>query len=169
LVTAIVNDPGAKAGQPLEGPYSITSKLKGSGVISRGDLCVVDTGTAPDGVKISPTGRNAGPFYVAMETVVSATTQISVAQGGVQCLTADATIEVGKPVMSATSTAGQVITWIPATITVTTPTGAEIVAVGAEFADVVGVCEGFIDNWGTPASTAPVDGDLCAIRMKAGI
>jgi len=169
MVTAIVNDPGAKAGQVLDWTNcSVQSRLKGSGVITRGDLLVPDTGTAPDGVKLSPTGRNAGPFFVAMETVVTGATQISVSIGGVQTLTADGTIEVGKPVMSATSTAGQVIQYVAATVTVTTPTGAEIVAAAAEFADVVGVCEGFVDNWGTPGATAPVDGDLCAIRMKTG-
>jgi len=65
MVTAIVNDPGAKAGQVLDWTNcSVQSRLKGSGVITRGDLLVPDTGTAPDGVKLSPTGRNAGPFFV---------------------------------------------------------------------------------------------------------
>src|SRR6476619_408898 len=105
MVTAIVNDPGAKAGQILDPVgIEIQSRLKGSGVITRGDLLVPDTGTAPDGVKLSPTGRNAGPFFVAMETVVTGATQISVAHGGVIALTADGTIEVSKPVMTATST-----------------------------------------------------------------
>ena len=167
MVTAIVNDSGAKAGQVLDWTTcSVTSKLKGSGVITRGDLLVVDTATAPDGVKLSPASRNAGPFYVAMETVVTGATQISVAQGGVQCLTADGTIEVGKPVQTATATAGQVIVYTASTVTTTTPTGAEIVAAAADFLYVVGICEGFVDNWGTPASTAPVDGDLVAVRMR---
>src|SRR4029079_5186448 len=113
MVTAIVNDPGAKAGQVLDWTTcSVVSKLKGAGVITRGDLLVPDTATAPDGVKLSPTGRNAGPFFVAMETVVTGATQISVSIGGVQTLTADGTIEVNKPVMTATSTAGQVIQYV---------------------------------------------------------
>jgi hypothetical protein len=168
MVTAVVNNPGLVAGQILDWTNCrVFQAFKGAGVITRGDLLVPDTGTAPDGVKLSPTGRNAGPFYVAMETVVSGATKISVAQGGVIALTADGTIEVHKLCQTATSTAGQVIQYV-ATVpaNVTTPAGSDITTMAADFSAVVGECLGFADNYDREGTTAPVDGDLVAVRMR---
>jgi hypothetical protein len=166
MVTAIVNDPGIKPGQVLDWTNCRTfTAFKGAGVITRGDLLVPDTGTAPDGVKLSPASRNIGPFYVAMETVASAATQISVAQGGVIALTADGTIEVHKMVQTATGTAGQVIVFAATNIATTlTDTGIEAAVLDSEY--MVGECLGFADNYDTNGATAPVDGDLVAVRMR---
>lgn len=140
---------------------------KGSGVITRGNLLVPDTGTSPDSWKLSPAVATPAyaPFAVCMKTTTSAATEVSVAQGGIIALVADGTIEIGKKVMAATATAGQVIAATLTTVT-TTPTGAEVTSASQDEARVVGVCLGFADNYNTTAPTAPVDGDLVAVLMR---
>jgi hypothetical protein len=172
MVTAIVNNPGLVAGQVLDWRDCITYRgKKGSGVITRGNLLCPDTGTSPDSWKVTlgtaiPT---YGPFAVCMATTTSAATEVSVAEGGVIALVADGTIEIGKPVMAATATAGQVITHTTTTVTAGTPTGAEVTSATFDNRAIVGVCLGFADNFWTTAPTAPVDGDLAAILMRKGL
>ena len=169
MVTATTHDPGQAAGQILDWNNCLTfSSIKqGNGIITRGDLCVPDTGATPDGWKISPaTARNQGPFAVCMRTTTATQTTIELAQGGTQSLKAGGTIEINKLVMSDSGTAGKVIQYVASTVTVTTPTGAEIVAVATDFNAVVGECLGFVGTQGTITATAPVDGDLAAVKMR---
>jgi len=161
MVTAIVNDPSLVAGQILDatGLSTFVGK-KTTGAVARGDLMVPDTSTAPDSWKVAPASASqTGPFAVAMQDAASADTEVHLAQGGVIALTADGTIEINKLVQNATSTAGQVIQFVSYTGT----TGSEA---AIDFNHVVGECLGFADNWATTAPTAPVDGDLAAIKMR---
>lgn len=167
MVTAIVNNPGIAAGQVLDWTGCRTFRTtKTTGILTRGDLLVPDTGTSPDSVKISPASATvAGPFSVCMETTTSAATVVSIATGGVQCLTADGTIEIGKWVQPASATAGQVIAFAATDVTAT-PVEAGIESAAADWSRVVGKCLGFADNYNTSAPTAPVDGDLVAVEMR---
>jgi hypothetical protein len=168
MVTATTQDPGQAAGQILDWNNCLTfSGTKGTGIITRGDVCVPDTSTAPDGWKIAPAAAGGlGPFAVCMRTTTSAQTNIELAQGGTIALKAGGTIEINKLVYTDSGTAGKVIVYADSTVTVTTPTGAQIVAVGADFNRVVGECLGFVGTQGTIVATAPVDGDLVAVKMR---
>jgi len=161
MVTAIVNDPSLVAGQVLDWTGCITFVgKKTTGAVARGDLMVPDTSTAPDSWKVAPASASqTGPFAVAMQDAASADTEVHLAQGGVIALTADGTIEINKLVQNATSTAGQVIQFVSYTGT----TGSEA---AIDFNHVVGECLGFADNFWTTAPTAPVDGDLAAIKLR---
>ena len=165
MVTAIVNNPGLVVGMVLDWTNAKTYRVKkGSGIITRGDLLVPDTGTSPDSWKISPASRNAGPFAMCLQTVASAATEMSIVRGGIWAVMADGTIEINKLVQSATGTAGQVIQYAaPTGFAGATPTAAEVAAAGSEFTFAVGVCLGFADNYNTTSPTAPVDGDLVAV------
>jgi hypothetical protein len=167
MVTAVVNNPGLVAGMVLDWTGAITYRgKKTTGVLTRGNLLVPDTSTAPDSWKISPAAAQVtGPFAMCMTTTLSADTEVSVIQGGIVALVADGTIEIGKECMPATATAGQVIVMAATTVT-TTPTGAEVSSAGKDYSRVVGICLGFADNYNTSAPTAPVDGDLVAVLMR---
>ena len=167
MVTAIVNNPGLVAGMVLDWTGAITYRgKKTTGVITRGNLLVPDTGTSPDSWKQSPAqGVNYGPFAMCMQTTLSADTEVSVVQGGIVAMVADGTIEIGKQCMAATATAGQVIAWTATSVT-TTPTGAEVTSASYDNQKVVGICLGFADNYNTTTPTAPVDGDLVAVMLR---
>jgi len=167
MVTAIVNDPGIAAGQVLSWVgCEVTRQGKGTGILTRGDLLVPDTSTAPDSWKISPASAAVlGPFAVCHATTTSAATLVSVAKGGTQCLTADGTIEIGKYVQAASATAGQVIAFAATDVTAT-PVEAGIESAAGDALRIVGTCEGFADNYNTGTPTAPVDGDLVAVKMR---
>jgi len=161
MVTAIVNDPSLVAGQVLDWTGCITFVgKKTTGAIARGSLCVPDTGTAPDSWKIAPASAGStGPFAVAMQDAASADTEIHLAQGGVIALTADGTIEINKLAVAASATAGQVIQY-------TAYAGTTAAEAAIDYNSIVGECLGFADNFWTTAPTAPVDGDLAAIKMR---
>jgi len=168
MVTAIVNDPGQAAGQILDwtGCKTFVGK-KGSGAIARGDVCVPDASLTPDGWKIAPAAAGGpGPFAVCVQAAASGDTEIHLAQGGTIALKAGETIEINKLVYTDSGTAGKVIQYVASTVTVTTPTGSEIVAAAADFTRVVGFCRGFVDNYNRVTQTAPVDGDLVAVEMR---
>jgi hypothetical protein len=169
MVTATTNDPGQASGQVLDwtGCITFSGTKQGSGAIARGDLLVPDTGATPDGWKISPASAgNPGPFAVCLKAAAATDTALEVAQGGTQALKAGGTIEINKLVMSDSGTAGKVIVYAPSAVVVTTLAGAEIVAAAADFTRVVGECLGFVGTQGTIAATAPVSGDLAAVKMR---
>ena len=169
MVTATTNDPGQAAGQILDwtGCITFSGTKQGSGAITRGDLLVPDTGATPDGWKISPAAAgNPGPFAVCLEAAAATDTVIRVAQGGTQALKAGGTIEINKLVMSDSGTAGKVIQYAATSVNVTTLAGAEIAAAVIDFNKVVGECLGFVGTQGTTVATAPVDGDLAAVKMR---
>ena len=171
MVTAIVNNPGLVAGMVLDWTGAITHVgKKGTGIITRGNVLIPDTGPSPDAWKVAPAVATPAysPFAMCLKTTTSAATEVSIVRGGIWAVTADGTIEIGKPVMCATATAGQVIAHVATTVT-TTPTGAEVTSASYDQRRIVGVCLGFADNYNTTSPTAPVDGDLAAILTSAGI
>lgn len=166
MVTAIVNDPGISAGQRLRDVGSkIYLSKKTTGILTRGNLLVPDTGVTPDGWKISPASAAVtGPFAICVKTTTSADTEVSVGEGGTWAFVADGTIEVNKYVQAASATAGQVIEFAATDVTAT-PVEAGIEGAAADALRIVGKCKGFADNWATAAPTAPVDGDLVAVEF----
>jgi hypothetical protein len=158
MPTAIINDPGQAAGQPVDISQAYTFRgAKAAGItITRGDICVKDTATTPDSYKVNAAGAAiSGPFYICTQNAASAETKVSLAVGGMWLVLGDDTIEPGDQVMLSTSTAGHVM---KSTAVTTVPIGE----------GVVGVSLGFADTAGTGAATASVAGDLLVVDLDAG-
>ena len=158
MPTAIVNDPGQAAGQPIDISGAITFRgAKAAGITAaRGDIAVKDTGTTPDSYKVNAAGAAiAGPFYIVTQAAASAETKVSLGAGGMWLVTGDDTIEPGDAVMLSTTTAGHVMK----------STAVTTVAISEA---VVGVSMGFADTYGTGAATASVAGDLLVIDLDGG-
>jgi hypothetical protein len=158
MPTAIVNDPGQTAGQcidPMGATFFKGSKAAGI-TITRGDIVVKDTGTAPDSYKTNAAGAAIpGPFYICTQTAASAETKVSLAVGGLWLVIGDDTIEPGDDCMLSTSTAGHVM---KSTAITTVPLGLA----------KVGVSMGFADTYGTGAATASIAADLLVLNMNKG-
>ena len=159
MVTTVVNNPGAVAGQEV---YNGTGAIyfrgnKATGfAVAKGDILVKDTGTAPDSYKLATAGAAIpGPFYICTQAAVSGDTKISLAVGGIWYVTGGDTIEPGDEVMLSTTVNGQTV---KSTATTT-------VAIKEA---VVGVSLGFADSFGTGLPVASVVGDLYVLDMNAG-
>jgi len=160
MVTTVVNNPGLVAGMVLDWTNARTfTGKKGTGVITRGDVCVPDTALSPDGWKQAPASAPVyGPFAMCMKTTLSADTEIQLVKGGIWACTAGGTIEIGKLVQCDTATAGRVIT--------DTPSDSTTALSAINWTRVIGVCLGFADNYDTTTPTAPVVGDLVAVEVR---
>jgi hypothetical protein len=158
MVTAIVRNPGALAGQcaSTEGARFFRGNKAATFAVARGDIVVKDTGTAPDSFKLHTAGANlAGPFYICTEAAASAATVISVAVGGMWYVTAGDTIEPGDDVMLSTTVNGQTVK-------------STAVTTVALLQQKVGVSMGFADSFGTGVPVAAVVGDLHVLDLNAG-
>lgn len=90
------------------GTPGTTNMAKASGIaITAGDICNIDTGTAPDSLRTAPTSGTA-PFYGCTETAAIGTTGVSVCYDGEFVTTADGAIEPNQVVVSSATTAGRV-------------------------------------------------------------
>lgn len=158
MVTAIVRNPGAVAGQnaSTEGCRMFRANKAATFAVARGDIMVKDTGTAPDSLKIATAGAAIpGPFYIATQAAASTDTVVSVATGGMWYVTGGDTIEFGDDVMLSTTVNGQTVK----------STAITTVALGLA---KVGVSEGFADSFGTGVPVASVVGDLYVLNLNAG-
>jgi len=143
MVTAILNNPGAVAGQEVyQGSGAVFFRgNKATGfAVAKGDILVKDTGTAPDSYKL------------ATGAAVSADTKISLAKGGLWYVTGGDTIEPGDVVMLSTTVAGQTVK----------STAVTTVAIQQA---VVGTSYGFADSFGTGLPVASVVGDLYVLEL----
>ena len=156
MVTAILNNPGAVAGQEVyQGSGAVFFRgNKATGfAVAKGDILVKDTGTAPDSYKLATAGAAiAGPFYICTQAAVSADTKISLAKGGLWYVTGGDTIEPGDVVMLSTTVAGQTVK----------STAVTTVAIQQA---VVGTSYGFADSFGTGLPVASVVGDLYVLEL----
>lgn len=158
MVTALVRNPGAAAGQcaSTEGCRFFSGNKAATFAVARGDILVKDTGTAPDSYKINAAGAAIpGPFYIATEAAASTDTQVSLAVGGMWYVTGGDTIEPGDDVMLSTTVNGQVVK-------------STAVTTVALLQAKVGVSMGFADSFGTGAPVASVVGDLLVLDLNAG-
>lgn len=159
MVTALVRNPGAAAGQcaSTEGARFFSGNKAATFAVARGDILVKDTGTAPDSYKIAAAGAAiAGPFYIATEAAASTDVQVSLAKGGQWYVTGGDTIEPGDAVMLSTTVAGQVVK------------STAVTTVALQQA-VVGISMGFADSFGTGAPVASVVGDLLVLDLGHGL
>jgi hypothetical protein len=89
-------------------------KNKATGItINAGDICNIDTGTAPDSYRTAPTS-GIGPFVWCEKTVLAAQAKPRFSAIDYPCevyVTFDAACEVGAYVMTSATTAGRVIPW----------------------------------------------------------
>lgn len=160
MVTAVVNNPGAVAGQavymPNPGATFLRMNKAGTFAVAKGDIMVKDTGTAPDSLKIAAAGAGIlGPFYIATEAAASAALKVSVAVGGLWYVKGGDTIEPGDDVMLSTTVAGQTVK-------------STAVTTVALLQGKVGVSLGFADSFGTGLPVASVVDDLYVIDLNAG-
>ena len=157
MVTAVVNNPGALAGQYVTGDATFFRGNKAATfAVAKGDIMVKDTGTTPDSYKIATAGAGLpGPFYIATQAAASADTVVSLAVGGMWYLTGDDTIEPGDDVMLSTSTNGHVMK-------------STAVTTVALLQGKVGVSMGFADSYGRGVPVASVAGDLLVVDLSAG-
>ena len=158
MVTALVRNPGAAAGQcaSTEGARFFSGNKAATFAVARGDILVKDTGTAPDSYKINAAGAAiVGPFYIATEAAASTDVQVSLAVGGMWYVTGGDTIEPGDDVMLSTTVNGQVVK-------------STAVTTVALLQAKVGVSMGFADSFGTGAPVASVVGDLLVLDLNAG-
>src|SRR4249919_690433 len=139
MVTAILNNPGAVAGQEVyanSGAIYFRGNKAATFAVAKGDILVKDTGTAPDSYKLATAGAAiAGPFYIATEAALSAATKVSLADGGKWLVTGGDTIEPGDAVMLSTTVNGQTVK----STAVTTVALQQV---------VVGTSHGFADSFG---------------------
>lgn len=158
MVTTVVNNPGAAAGQCADtvGARFFRANKAGTFAVARGDILVKDASTTPDSYKVPAAGASiAGPFYIATQASATTDLKVSLAAGGWWYLVADNTIEVGDDVMLSTSTASHVML-------------STAVTTVALLQGKVGVCQGVVDNFGGGTPTAATAGDLCIVNMNAG-
>lgn len=158
MVTAVVNDPGAVAGQCYDpmGATFFRGNKAATFAVARGQILVKDTGTAPDSYKINAAGAAiVGPFYIATQAALSADTKVSLAVGGMWLVTGGDTIEPGDDVMLSTTVDGQVVK-------------STAVTTVALLQAKVGVSMGFADSVGTGLPVASVVGDLLVLDLNAG-
>src|SRR5687767_8147752 len=89
-----------------------TPKDKATGItINRGDICNIDTGTAPDSYRTCPTS-GIGPFVWAEQTVLAAAAKPTFSAIDYPCevyVKCDGAIEVGSVVQTSATTAGRVM------------------------------------------------------------
>ena len=158
MVTALVRNPGAAAGQcaSTEGARFFRGNKAATFAVARGDILVKDAGTTPDSYKVNAAGAAiAGPFYIATEAATSTSTMVSLAVGGMWYVTGGDTIEPGDDVMLSTTVNGQVVK------------STAVTTVALQQAKV-GVSMGFADSFGTGAPVASVVGDLLVLDLNAG-
>jgi hypothetical protein len=159
MVTAVVNNPGAVAGQPIDQANMGTRfrMNKATGIIFvKGDILIRDAGTGPDSLKLATAGAaTLGPFYIATEAAATGDTKCSVAVGGKYYVTGGDTIEPTDDIMVSTTVAGQTVK----STTITTV---------AHLQGKVGVSLGFADSYGTGLPVASVVGDLYVLDLDAG-
>lgn len=159
MVTAVVNNPGAVAGQEVyQGTGAVYMRMNKAATfaVAKGDMMVKDTGTAPDSLKVATAGAAiAGPFYICTQAALAADTKVSVAVGGIWYVTGGDTIEPGDDVMLSTTVNGQTVK-------------STAVTTVALLQGKVGVSLGFADSFGTGLPVASVVGDLYVIDMNAG-
>jgi hypothetical protein len=159
MVTAILNNPGAVAGQEVyqgSGAVFFRANKAATFAVAKGDILVKDTGTAPDSLKLATAGAAIpGPFYICTQAAASADTKVSVATGGMWYVTGGDTIEFGDDVMLSTTVAGQTVK------------STAITTIALQLAKV-GVSEGFADAFGTGLQVASVVGDLYVLNLNAG-
>lgn len=159
MVTAVVNNPGAVAGQEVyqgTGAQFYRANKAATFAVAKGDIMVKDTGTAPDSFKLATAGAALpGPFWICTQAAASADTKVSIAAGGLWYVTGGDTIEPGDEVMLSTTVNGQTV---KSTATTT-------VAIKEA---VVGVSLGFADSFGTGLPVASVVGDLYVLDLNAG-
>lgn len=159
MVTAVVNNPGAVAGQEVyQGTGAVFMRMNKAATfaVAKGDIMVKDTGTAPDSLKLATPGANLpGPFYICTQAALSADTKVSVAVGGMWYVTGGDTIEPGDDVMLSTTVAGQLVK-------------STAVTTVALLQQKVGVSLGFADSFGTGLPVASVVGDLFVVDLNAG-
>ena len=158
MPTAVVNNPGAVAGQCVDamGATFFRGNKAGTFSVNRGDILVKDASTTPDSYKVPAAGASiAGPFYIATQPSTTTETGVSLAMGGLWYIVGDNAIEPGDDVMLSTSTAGHVML-------------STAVTTVALLQGKVGVSMGFADNYGRGAPTASAAGDLCVVDMNAG-
>lgn len=165
-----VADPGKAIGQFAGIPGSRSKRLnKASGItITRGLLVKPDTSTAPDSyVSAAAAVNQFGPLYMPVETKGAGTTEFSVRVNDVCYLTADGVIDPGQKVQASTTTAGQVVAFVPSTVSAT-PTQAEVQNVRDDRTRQVGICLGTADTYDTGSPAAAADGDIVAVFIPEG-
>lgn len=159
MVTAILNNPGAVAGQNVDSSNAVffRGNKAATFAVAKGDILVKDTGTAPDSYKLATAGAAiAGPFYICTQAALSADTKISLAVGGKWYVTGGDTIEPGDVVMLSTTVNGQTV---KSTAVTTVPIQQA----------VVGTSMGFADSYGTGLPVASVVGDLYVLDLGHGV
>jgi hypothetical protein len=91
------------------GTPGTTNYPKATGIaIIAGDICNIDTSTAPDSWRTAPT-TGTGPFWGCTETAPIGSGGVSLTYDGEFVTTAGGGIEPGQVVVSDTATAGRVI------------------------------------------------------------
>jgi hypothetical protein len=159
MVTAILNNPGAVAGQEVydgTGAIYFRGNKAATFAVAKGDILVKDTGTAPDSYKLATAGAAiAGPFYICSQSAASADTKISLATKGLWYVIGGDTIEPGDVVMLSTTVNGQTVK----------STAVTTIAIQQA---VVGTSHGFADSFGTGLPVASVVGDLYVLELGHG-
>lgn len=161
-------------GSVQPGAQVITVGKDGTNAIAVGSVCVPDTATTPDSYKIAPASAgNKGPFVVCVNKAAAAADRAFAAAlpGSLVTVTADGAIEAGMEVQCSSSTAGQVVAFVAATIAAT-PTQANVQDAQADRLRVVGrymgkenELTGKVPGQAYGGSSAAADGDLIIIRL----
>lgn len=160
MVTTVVNNPGAVAGQEVyqgSGAVYFRGNKAATFAVAKGDILVKDTSTTPDSYKLATAGAAiAGPFYICTQAAASGDTKISLATGGLWYVTGGDTIEPGDAVMLSTTVNGQTVK------------STAVTTVALQQA-VVGISYGFADSFGTGLPVASVVGDLYVLGLGHGV
>lgn len=89
-----------------------TPKNKATGItVNRGDICNIDTGTAPDSYRTCPTS-GIGPYVWCEQTVLAASAKAKFSAVDYPCevyVRCDGVIEVGSVVQTSATNAGRVM------------------------------------------------------------
>lgn len=153
-----------KAGDYEPGALNVHQKKKSATAIARGDVCKLDEGDNT----FAPTAAAAdqyGPFGVAIKAALAADARVIIGISGTFALTADGAIQPGRYVMASGTTVGQVVQYVPSTISAT-PTQAEVQRAVAQFRMIVGRYLGKLDEGdGATTPTAAADNDVIRVRL----
>lgn len=153
------------AGDYLESPRLEIKYVKNGGAAAVSKGVVMRWDPTNDGFSVETADSSIlGPFAVCVEAAAASATQVLVCTHGTVAVTADGTIEPYDLVQMSSSTDGQVVAYVEATID-TTPTQADVQEAMREHRRIVGTYVGKEGTGDGVIVADAADGDVILVDL----